>query len=232
MYQSSHGSHDHDNGLFAQHDYALSPPRPTLDGEPRYECMPVGFYYADVSRIDRFDDYDTRQAAYWSLLAGACGHTYGNNNVWQFLQPGREPVLWANIRWQASLDTPGAFQMGLVRRLFESRPFTKLVPNVAMLLGEAPAGGAKVRAACASDGSFAIIYSAQGEPFTVDRNVIRARRLREIWYDPRYGCSYLLHSTDSRGYQTYTPPTSGRGQDWVLIIEDADQGFPLPNSPK
>ena len=29
-----------------------------------------------------------RQAAYWSVLAGACGHTYGNNNVWQFFSPG------------------------------------------------------------------------------------------------------------------------------------------------
>ena len=232
MYQSSHGGHDHDNGLFARHDYALSPARPTLDGEPRYECMPVGFYFAEVSRLDRFDDYDARQAAYWSLLAGACGHTYGNNNVWQFWQPGREPALWANLRWQDALDTPGAFQMGLLRRLFESRPFTQLAPDDAMLLEAPAAGGAKVRAACASDGSFAFVYSPRGEPFTVDKNVIKARRIREIWYDPRYGCSYLFHSGDTHGYQTYTPPTSGRGQDWVLIIEDAAQNFPLPGAPK
>jgi hypothetical protein len=51
MFQSSHGGHDHDNGLFAQHDYALQPPKPTLDSEPRYECMPVGFYFADASRL-------------------------------------------------------------------------------------------------------------------------------------------------------------------------------------
>lgn len=232
MYQSSHGAHDHDNGLFARHDYGLTPVRPTLDGEPRYECMPVGFYYADASRLDRFDDDDVRQAAYWSLLAGACGHTYGNNNVWQFWQPGRAPALWANRSWRDSLDTPGAFQMGLVRRLFESRPFTKLVPDDAMLLEAPAAGGAKVRAACASDGSFAFIYSPRGEPFTVDKNVIKGRRLREIWYDPRYGCSYLVHTTDTHGYQTYTPPTSGRGQDWVLIIEDAAQNFPLPGAAK
>ncbi len=230
MYQSSHGSHDHDNGLFAQHDYRLAPVRPTLDGEPRYECMPVGFYFADVSRLDRFDDYDVRQAAYWSLLAGACGHTYGNNNVWQFWQPGRPAALWANLNWRDALDTPGAFQMGLVRRLFESRPFTKLVPDDAMLLAAPAAGGARVRAACARDGSFAFIYSPRGAPFTVDKNVIKGRRVREIWYDPRYGCSYLVHVTETHGYQTFTPPTSGRGQDWVLIIEDAAQDFPLPGA--
>jgi len=230
MFQSSHASHDHDNGLFARHDYGLTPIRPTLDGEPRYECIPVGFYYADVSRLDRFDDYDVRQAAYWSLLAGACGHTYGNNNVWQFWRPGRPPAIGANLAWQDALDTPGAFQMGLVRRLFESRPFTRLVPDSGMLVAAPQTGGATVRAARASDGSFAFIYSPRGEAFTVDKSVIRGRRVREIWYDPRYGCSYLIHTTDTHGYQTYTPPTSGRGQDWILIIEDAAQDFPLPGA--
>ncbi len=50
MVQSSHGAHDHDNGLFMEHDYALTPPKPTLDGEPRYEQMPVGFYFSEVDR--------------------------------------------------------------------------------------------------------------------------------------------------------------------------------------
>jgi hypothetical protein len=83
MIQSSHGARDHDNGLFVEHDYRLDPPKPTLDGEPRYETIPVGFYNADTAHNRRFDAYDVRQAAYWALLAGACGHTYGNNNVWQ-----------------------------------------------------------------------------------------------------------------------------------------------------
>ena len=230
MVQSSHGAHDHDNGLFMEHDYALTPPKPTLDGESRYEQMPVGFYFSDVDRHDRFDDADVRQAAYWSLLAGACGHTYGDNNVWQFWSPGREVAIWANQPWTDCLDTPGAFQMGLMRQLFESRPFTRLAPAPAMLRDAPASGGAKVRAACATDGSFAFIYSPRGENFTVDKNFLKVRRMREIWYDPRYGASYVVHTTDTHGYQTYTPPTSGRGQDWVLIIEDAAQNWPLPGA--
>jgi Protein of unknown function (DUF4038) len=74
-FQSSHASKDHDNGLFVENDYALKPVKPTMDGEPRCEGIPVGFYLRNVSGIDRFDDYDARQAAYWSLIAGACGHT-------------------------------------------------------------------------------------------------------------------------------------------------------------
>lgn len=219
MYQSSHGGHDHDNGLFAENDYALEPAKPTLDGEPRYEALSVGFYFRDVNRHDRFDDYDVRQAAYWSLLAGACGHTYGHNCVWQMWAPGREPMIWANAPWYEAMDHPGAFQMGLVRRLFESRAFQKLTPSDGMIWDGPRSGGAKIRAACASDGSFAFIYSPRGEGFTVDKRMIHAGRVKEIWYDPRYGVEYPIHTGDNSGFQTYTPPTSGRGQDWVLILE-------------
>jgi hypothetical protein len=43
MFQSSHAGHDHDNGLFAEQDYAMEPAKPTLDGEPRYENIQVGW---------------------------------------------------------------------------------------------------------------------------------------------------------------------------------------------
>ena len=231
MYQSSHAGRDHDNGLYAEHDYALDPPKPTLDGEPRYEHIPAGFYFSNSDPLDRFDAADARQAAYWSLLAGACGHTYGNNNVWQMWQPGRKPAIGASIPWREALDHPGAFQMGYVRRLFESRPFEKLEPAQAMILDGARTGGAKIRAARARDGSFAFVYSPRGEPFTVNKQAIRASRMHEIWYDPRYGSACRVHTTDNFGIQTYTPPSSGRGQDWVLILEDAKANFPLPGAP-
>jgi len=228
MFQSSHSGHDHDNGLFAEHDYALKPPKPTLDGEPRYETIPVGFYFAGMNPQDRFDDYDCRQAAYWSLLAGACGHTYGNNNIWQMWMLGRTPIISAAIPWNESLDHPGAFQMGLVRKLFESRSYQKLVPNQSMIKAGPASGGGKIRAALADDGSFAFIYSSRGQQFTLDKSVIKGKRVSEIWYDPRYGISYKIHTGDTNGFQTYTPPTTGRGNDWILIIENTEMNFPLP----
>ncbi len=220
MFQSSHAARDHDNGLFAAHDYALTPPKPTLDGEPRYETIPVGFYYQNVARNQRFDAYDVRQAAYWSLLAGACGHTYGNNNIWQMWQPGRTPVIDACVPWYEALDHPGAFQMGYVRRLFESRPFQKLVPDTSIILSGPNTGGAKIRAARAEDGSFAFIYTPRGEPFMVHQNIIDAPRVRATWYDPRYGIFEPIHTTDSPGIQTFTPPTTGRGCDWILVLDN------------
>ncbi len=243
MFQSSHAARDHDNGLYVEHDYALTPAKPTLDGEPRYEGIPVGFYNRGVGGVERFDDYDVRQAAYWSLLAGACGHTYGNNNVWQMYRPGvagpddlaRRDLLGgpggnigANVPWPEALDHPGAFQMGHVRRLFESLPFTRLVPDQRMILNGPTTGGARIRAARASDGSFARVYSPRGEPFTLDTSGIRGERQQPDWYDPRYGVSYPLKEQDSWGIQTLAPPSSGRGNDWILLMVDGAAGFPAP----
>jgi hypothetical protein len=230
MIQSSHAARDHDNGIFVEEDLRLAPPKPTVDGEPRYETIPVGFYYANVARNVRFDAYDVRQAAYWALLAGACGHTYGNNNIWQMWAPGREPAIAANIPWYDALDHPGAFQMGHARRLFESRPFRKLVPDLTFVVDGPAHGGAKIRAARAADGTFAFVYSPRGAPFTVRLGVIDNLRVKATWFDPRYGVAAPIHAGSNAGFQTFTPPTSGRGNDWVLVLDDATQDFPPPGA--
>jgi hypothetical protein len=222
MYQSSHASRDHDTGLFAANDYALKPAKPTLDGEPRYELVQVGFYMKGSHQLIRFDDYDCRQAAYWSILSGACGHTYGNSPVYQMHDPEKKPADFSHIlpiSWKEAIDHPGAFQMGHLKKLFTSRAWEKLVPNTEIINGP-NFGGAKVKAALASDGSFLIAYSPRGEPFSIDRDELKGNAWRTKWFDPRYGLEYVIQSSDvGKSIQTYTPPTSGRGQDWVLIIE-------------
>jgi len=228
MFQSSHAARDHDNGLFARNDYQLEPVKPTLDGEPRYEGIVVGFYFNDAQKDLRFDDYDARQAAYWSLLEGACGHTYGHNSIWQMWAPGRDAVLGAQSPWYDAIDHAGGFQMKHVRNLFESRPYQLLEPRPDFLLDGPASIGSKVKVARASDGSFAFIYSPRGEQFTIDQAMIDSDQVRAYWYDPRYGTSSFIHEGDNTGPQTFTPPSSGRGQDWMLVLDDGAKNFPDP----
>ncbi len=251
MFQSSHAARDHDNGLYVERDLRLKPERPTLDGENRYEEIPVGFYLAGMSGLQRFEDFDVRQAAYWSVLAGACGYTYGDNNIWQMYRPkdgppaatgtvaslfsnpwmgGKGGIIGANVEWSKALDRPGAYQMQYARKLFESVPLEKLLPDQSMILNGPTTGGGKIRSARATDGSFAIIYSPFGEAFTLNKNVVKAGKLKEFWYDPRYGTSYEIDEPERWGIQTYTPPTAGRGHDWILVIEDAAANLPVPGS--
>lgn len=230
MSQSSHAAHDHDNGLFTEHDWNLQPVKPTLDGEPRYELIPSSFYFSGANRLDLFDDYDARQAAYWSVLAGACGHTYGHNSIWQMYAPGRPPVIGAVVPWSEAIDHPGSLQMRHLKTLFEARPFNQLIPDEQIILDGPSSGGAKIRSAIAEDASFAIIYSPRGQAFTIDQSRIKGAKNKAIWYDPRYGISFPIHAGNTFAIQTYTPPTNGRGNDWILILEDAGKNYPLPGN--
>jgi hypothetical protein len=228
MIQSSHTGSGSDNGGNVEHDRALEPAKPTLDGEPRYEALMVDFYMRGANPALHFDDYDVRLAAYRALLAGAAGHTYGNNNVWQMWAPSREPVLGANTPWSEAIDHQGAFQMGHARRLFESRAWETLVPAQELLVGPNLPGDGFVRAAVAQDRSFAFVYSPRGEPVSVDQTRLSALDLTAWWFDPRYGRAYFAHTGVGTAIQVFTPPSAGRGRDWVLVLDDAARGYPPP----
>lgn len=219
MYQSSHAARGFDNGIFAELDYKLAPPKPTVDGEPRYENMMVGFYYQGNHPAVRFTSYDTRTAAYWSILGGACGHTYGNNNIWQMWREGEKNVIGAEIPWYVAIDHPGSFEMTYLRKFFEANPWYKLKPSQELILDGPRSGPSKIRAAIAADGSFLVVYTPTGEPFTLNLDSLAAKKINEKWFDPRYGTYFTIHSADTRSVKTYTPPSSGEGSDWLLVVE-------------
>lgn len=226
MSQTSHAARDLDTGLYAERDLALKPLRPTLDGEPRYEGIPVGFYLKDHNRLLRFDDDDARQAAWWSVMAGAAGHTYGNNNIWQMWTPEHEPAIGANIPWHQALDHPGSAQMGILRRFMEANNFQDLIPDQSLVVDGPVRGPQKIRAMRAKDSSRIIVYSPYGAGFTLDQTQLKAVYSKQSWFDPRYGVSYIFRESprdrDNQTFQGYKPPTQGRGQDWVLVYEKVD----------
>jgi hypothetical protein len=231
MIQSSHTGRGVDTAANVEHDRALVPPKPTIDGEARYEAIVADFYNEGANPALRFDDTDVRETAYRSLLAGAAGHTYGDNDVWQMWAPGREAQIAANTPWDEALDHPGAFQMRHLRRLFESRPWEKLEPAPDLLVGQNASGEGFVRAALASDRSFAFVYTPLGLPVALDQQRLGARDVTSWWFDPRYGRAYPIHTGVGTAIQVFTPPSSGRGADWVLVLDDASRGFPPPGTP-
>jgi hypothetical protein len=230
MIQSSHTGRGVDTAANVEHDRALVPAKPTLDGEARYEAIVADFYDQGANPALRFDDVDVRETAYRSLLAGAAGHTYGDNDVWQMWAPGRDAQIGANTPWNEAIDHPGAFQMRHLRRLFESRPWEKLEPAQDLLVGQNAPGEGFVRAALASDRSFAFVYSPLGLPVTLDQQRLGARDVTSWWFDPRYGRAYRVHTGVGTAIQVFTPPSSGRGADWLLVLDDASRGFPPPGT--
>jgi hypothetical protein len=222
MIQSGHRGRDFPNYEMIARDYARTPAKPCLDAEPCYEDHPVreGEGY--------FDEFDARRAAYWALFAGACGHTYGANGVFQSWRPGMPDRFGVRRPWQEALDLPGAGQMRHARALLEARPILDRIPDQALIAGD-PGGEADApRATRAADGSYALIYTPTGNPFTADLRPLAGAEAVAHWYDPRSGTARAAGRRPTGTAHTFTPPTSGRGQDWVLVLDDASRGFRAP----
>jgi hypothetical protein len=109
--------------------------------------------------------------------------------------------------------------MGYLRRLMEQQQFQTLVPDQDIILDGPLRGPAKIRAARGADGARIIVYSPRGESFTLDLGAIRAPMHTQTWFAPRSGVGYTFRTEQSHGIQSFTPPSSGPGNDWVLVIE-------------
>src|SRR3712207_4467366 len=157
---------------------------PILDAEPGYEDMPDGLHTLEGGYLD---DWDARKALYWALFAGAHGHTYGCNDVWQMWRPGRQPLLGARRPWYEALQLPGAGHMQHARALLLSRPFLERVPDQSLVASEAGPGPYHVRATRDSAGRYALVYLPAGRPVDLELTTLSGTRLAGFWYDPRTG---------------------------------------------
>ncbi len=212
MIQSGHGASGPANHEMVTKDYALEPVKPTLDGEPCYEDHPIGFK-ADNGY---FDEADVRKAAYWALFSGACGHTYGHHSIWSMTT---EPTDYYIMDWKTALDRPGAAQMRHVRALMESRPYDERVPAPELLAS--PGAGANKQVATRGK-RYAMFYSPSGLPIRANLSNLEGKRVSASWYDPRTGEWRHEGIRDNKGEAVYIPPSSGRNEDWVLVLDAFD----------
>ena len=161
-----------------------------------------------------------------AALPGAAGHAYGCNDIWQWYDETREPRSYASIPWQNALHLPGAFQMGMVGELFESRPWQKLRPDQGLVVAGQGQGEDHIQAACAEDGSFLFAYLTFGNPITVDITRIAGAPVRAHWFDPRRGTWSAIGEYPNTGKQEFVPPHSGGVWDWVLVLDEAVKAYP------
>ncbi len=204
-------------------DYNLNPVRPCFDGEPRYEDHPVN-WNPDV--MGWFDEADVRQALYWDLFSGGFGHTYGCHPIWQMLAPGRNPVGLARHYWYDVLDLPGAFDLIHARRLMESRPFLSRVPDQELI---APSYFPETDYIVATRGDgYAFVYFPSGRPAEIFINRLGAAALKAYWFNPRTGEAGIPETIKATGTRKFAPPSVGRGNDWILVLDDAAKNFNAP----
>jgi len=204
--------------------YNRTPVKPVLDGETLYEDHPVCFNAKDLGTSSA---YDIRKHAYLDVFAGAFGHTYGCHDIWQMYAPNRTPVNGPHFPWYVALDLPGAGQMKFLRSLIESRPMLDRVPDQTIIKD---AMGASDRIQATRGKDYIFVYSTQGKPVTVNLGTISGSEATAFWYNPKNGESKDDGRFQNSGQKIFTPPSSGYGNDWVLVIDDASKNYNRPKS--
>jgi len=207
-----------DNYRYAEIDWALPHPKPTLDGEPSYEQIPHGLH--DPSQ-PYWQAADVRRYAYWSLLSGSCGHTYGDNAIMQF-HTGGIGAYGVKQTWQEALHNPGSGQMRHAKRLMQSiawdtgRPCPEIFP-------EPQKERHGYHPALLTDRALAV-YEYEGQSFSLNLTLIPFPRLAAFWMDPISGALSALGSIEKSSSFQFTPPDrKDRVNDWVLILMDEDK---------
>jgi hypothetical protein len=197
-------------------EWRKAPPRPIINLEPNYEGHPA----LDTGEV--FADRDVRVAVYRSLLlAPPCGVTYGNFHVWSWSDepedrsgtlPGRSSAWRAIGPWHAHLETPGALQVGMARRILESGPWTELRPAPEVLAGGADVADPAryVSVASTADQSWILAHIPPGVR-DVTLAAMPGASAHAQWIDPRTG---RLQPAVSSGGTLPVPA----GDDWLLDV--------------
>ncbi|MBS1660463.1 MAG: glycoside hydrolase family 140 protein [Bacteroidetes bacterium] len=203
-----------DNWKYIVADYAKKPVRPVLDAEPSYEQIPYGLH---DTTLPRWSADEVRRYGYWSVFAGACGFTYGDNSVMQFLRPSDKGSAYgAKTPWFDAVGDPGAGQMQFLKKLMLGRPFDR-EPDQSMVLEQ----GLRNDYVLATRGpGYAFIYTYTGRSLKVNPSVLGAVQLEASWYNPKDGSSQRIGVLPGKGMLSFDPPgTPAPGNDWVLVLD-------------
>jgi len=186
---------------FVARDYNLAPVKPVLMAEGAYEAgSEYGF---DVTALW------VRRQAYYSYLTGG-HHTYGHNDSWRVLPT-----------WKEALDSPGAVQMGILKRVFLARSeWWNLVPDQSVFAtGGQTSGDLLHLAARHADGRWVMIYLADKASFSVNMNKVASATASVCWINPRTGNSQPVGTFATTGVEEFSTPDGW--EDALLVLEAA-----------
>lgn len=204
-----------DNWKYVERDFACKKSKPTLDGEPSYEGIPQGLHNP---RNPYWEEWDVRRYAYWSVFAGAAGHTYGSNAIMQFSDCADQSGAYG-VRegWKDALHHPGSAQMQYLKKLMESVDFTTGHAADELLLYHQKERYHRIAVFAGAD--FIFCYDYSGDEFMLDLQAYQDQAMDAYWMDPRDGSFSFIETI--KGLPKYLASPVARKEkanDWVLVL--------------
>ncbi|MEA1878445.1 MAG: DUF4038 domain-containing protein [Bacteroidota bacterium] len=217
----------YDQVVSIPHDYKLEPVKPTWLFEGRYE--------------GRMSDWGMRYQAYQTVFAGGFGSTYGSE-IYSFPSNWRELAILPGAKQMAHLYT-------VAREIWTDKQFLDRMPDQNLIVGDQgntygdgerddsgklldkPGSSDRISALRGGDGSWAIVYSANGRDLTLNLSLLCEGKFDVYWFNPRNG-KWWVDSEESDkitplqnilvtgdGSYTFDPPgIPGIDNDWLLIL--------------
>lgn len=213
---------EEDSWMYVDSAWSYKPVKPVLDGEPSYEGIPQGLHSADDPL---WKACDVRRYAYWSVFAGSCGHTYGNNNIMQFARPGVSGAYFADGErkpWYKALNDPGFNQMKYLKHLMLALPYFDRIPDQTIVVGN----GEKYRRLAATRGEdYLMVYNYTGQDMKIDLTKISGSRKNVWWMNASDGTVKYIGDFPDKVLTFKNKARGGDDSDGVLIAVDASKDY-------
>ena len=75
---------------------------------------------------------------------------------------------------------------------------------------------------------YCMIYLPVGKKISLDLSFMNAKQIRVWWFEPLKGEAGKVNTLKREAAMSFTSPSLGIENDWVLVIEDANAKFPKP----
>ena len=229
--QSGHNQRFDSNAQILN-DFRISPAKPIIELEPLYEDHPLEFQPDNEGHSTA---WDVRRTLYWSVFYGSAGVTYGHHSVWQMYDTGRGPINRPLMYWHKAINQPAAGHAQYLKNLMLSRPYFTRRPapdfivqneHYSIMPGK---GRYHFAATIDTEGRYAMVYAPIGREFSIKGEMLQKGLLVAWWYNPRTGKATKIGKFMNEGSAlTFTPPALNEAEDWVLVVDSADEKFGTP----
>lgn len=223
---STPGNADYDAAALVLGDWNIKPAKPTMIGEHRYESG------------TKEDPLIQRRSMYQCVFAGACGHAYGHDALWQMTPHTGKPWMlegWTPgvANWREALDTPAVRQLQHIKALLYSHPYLQRIPDQSLVLaGQGPDVATRTQATRdgttgRDDATYVMAYISAPRTVTLRTAAICSHTLNAYGFSPESGSTQVIqeHFTNPGAY---TVAARSQGEDWVVVVEDASRNYPRP----
>lgn len=192
-------------------DAMLSPVKPVVLCEGAYENGPE-YPTGPITPLI------VRRQAWWTVMAGG-SHSYGQNQMWR-MEPG----------WESTLETPGALQVALMKKILTDLDWWDLVPDQAILSSGVGSERTLNTAMRSVKGDRALVYFSSQCRALINVSRIATKEVKATWINPADGKredagTYLTGNLNGRPFPDNRAEhfaTPGHWEDALLLLEPVE----------